>query len=315
MNQGNQVRRINIRRYMQSTELFNSEDVLEHCSSRKRQIEQAIHRIPHDEILSFDRETMFTRLVNTYLSDENTDYPTLDVDNAERVSNSNHAAVTIRHSIPWTGDEGFFEFKPVYKYHPPSTEVRINLDGIKKVITFYYELPLHDSERSLEERLQGLLKNDVAWVVNSLDDVIRHFRDHESRLKSVIGKALEQRVVAVSSIEGIMERIEVPEEIFRGKLSVMGDPIPSQERHPRYDVFRPLLFGLQKGQCNGTKFEMLYSESTVDHIIPQAAGGGDELDNLQVLCSPCNGLKDDGPQDAYLNKINEDLSVCLGFKT
>ena len=29
----------------------------------------------------------------------------------------------------------------------------------------------------------------------------------------------------------------------------------------------------------------------IDHIIPNAAGGGIELGNLQVLCRPCNNSK------------------------
>ena len=30
---------------------------------------------------------------------------------------------------------------------------------------------------------------------------------------------------------------------------------------------------------------------TLDHIVPQALGGNDELFNLQLLCWHCNGLK------------------------
>ena len=316
MNLGNQFTgpRI-IHRFMQPSTIFDSQDVSEYCAYRERQIAQEIHRIPHSEILSSDRETLFTKLVNSYLSDESTDYPALDMDKDELLRDSNLTTVTVLYQIPWTGDEGFFVFKPVSEYDLPSTEVTIHLDQVDKEVTFYYVLPLHDGDKSLEERLQALLKNDIAWVVNSLDDVVRHFRDHESRLKSIMGKALAQRAAAVASIEGLMERIEVPEEIFKNKLSVSGDPIPSRERHPRYDVFKPLLFGLQRGQCNGTKFEILYSEATVDHIVPQAAGGGDELENLQVLCSPCNGLKDDGPQDAYMTTINHNPSFCSGHKT
>ena len=301
--------------YIDPTELFDYQDLSEYCESRERQIELEIHRIPHSEILSLDRETMFTRLINTYLSDESTDYPMLKVGEAELLRNSNQTTVTALHRIPWTGAEGFFAFRPVNQYDPPSTEVTIRLEEVAKEVTFYYELPLRDPEGSFEERFQALLENDVAWVVNSLDDVIGHFRDHETRLTSIMGKALEQRVAAVCSIEGLMERIEVPEEIFMDKLSVTSDPISSRERHPRYDVFKPLLFGLQKGQCNGTNFEIHYSESTVDHIIPQAAGGGDELGNLQVLCSPCNGLKDNGAQDAYMGKIDKHPSICSGYKT
>ena len=244
--------------------------------------------------------------------DENTDYPALDIDKTELLRNSNQTTVTALYKIPYTGASRFFSFKPANEYDPASREVTIHRDPVHNEITFYYELPLDDPEKSLEERLQALLKNDVAWVVNSLDDVIRHFRDHDTRLMGIMGKSLEQRVVAVSSIEALMERIVIPEAIFKDKRSVMRGPIPSRERHPRYDVFKPTLFGLQKGQCNGTKFEIHYSESTVDHIIPQAVGGGDELGNLQVLCVSCNGLKKDGPQDAYLSEIAKDPSICLG---
>ena len=318
MNLGNRYSGPNVRiieGYMQPSKLFDSHEVAEYCETRERQIELAINAIPHSEILSLDRETILTMLVNTYLSDESTDYPTLNMDKAERSINSNATTVVVLQRVPWTGDEGFFAFKPANEYDPPSTEVTIHLDQVDKEVTFYYELPLHDPEKSFEERFQPLLNNDVAWVVNSLDDVVRHFRAHESRLMSIIGKTLEQRIAVVYSIEGPMERTEVPEEIFRDKLSVMSDPTSSRERHPRYDAFKQQLFGLQKGKCNGTNFEILYSEATVDHKIPQAAGGGDELGNLQVLCSHCNGLKADGSQEDYLSKINHNPSICSGYKT
>ena len=32
---------------------------------------------------------------------------------------------------------------------------------------------------------------------------------------------------------------------------------------------------------------------TVDHIVPVARGGSDDLDNLQTMCQPCNSRKGD----------------------
>ena len=112
--------------HAQSSEIFHSQVVSEYCENRERQIELKIHSIPHTEILSLDRETMFTRLVNTYLSDESTDYPALDMDKVERWSGSNQTTVRALLRIPWTGDEGFFTFKPVNDYDPPSAEVTIH---------------------------------------------------------------------------------------------------------------------------------------------------------------------------------------------
>ena len=112
--------------YMQPTELFHSQNVSEYCEYRERQIELEIHRIPHTEILSLDRETMFTRLINTYLSDEITDYPKLNKDEAELLRNSTQTTVTALHRIPWTGSEWFFTLKPVNEYDPPSTKVTIH---------------------------------------------------------------------------------------------------------------------------------------------------------------------------------------------
>ena len=304
-----------VNRYMQATELFQSEDVLVYCEYRERQIEQEIRGIPHSEILSFDKETLFTRLLNSYLSDGSTHYPVLNINKKEKTSDSTPTAVVALFKIPWTGARGYFTFKPAKEYDPPSDEVTIHLDEIDKEITLYYELSLQDPDDDFEKRFQSLLEKDVSWIVNSLDDIIRHFREHETRLKGIMAKALEQRIAAVVSLEGLMQRIEVPEEVFRGKLSVAGNPRSSRERSPRYDVFRPLLFGLQEGRCRGTNLEIYYSESTVDHIIPRDAGGGDELANLQVLCTPCNGLKDNGTQDVYLRKTEKDLSICSGFRS
>nr|MDH3082582.1 HNH endonuclease [Bacillus subtilis] len=44
---------------------------------------------------------------------------------------------------------------------------------------------------------------------------------------------------------------------------------------------------VSKREANGNE-SLTYN---IDHIIPQASGGTDDIDNLQLLCSPCNGAK------------------------
>ena len=47
----------------------------------------------------------------------------------------------------------------------------------------------------------------------------------------------------------------------------------------------------QKGKCKGCNHEMPKHIFAIDHIIPRAKGGTDELGNLQLLCSFCNSSK------------------------
>ena len=51
------------------------------------------------------------------------------------------------------------------------------------------------------------------------------------------------------------------------------------------------LFMAQKGRCSycGDTHRMHYLE--IDHKYPLSRGGGDEIDNLQLLCIPCNMRK------------------------
>lgn len=46
---------------------------------------------------------------------------------------------------------------------------------------------------------------------------------------------------------------------------------------------------------------------TIDHKIPQSRGGSDELDNLQLMCRTCNGIK--GSSAISVNDL-----ICLRRK-
>ena len=73
-------------------------------------------------------------------------------------------------------------------------------------------------------------------------------------------------------------------------------PIPyRQNKH--------VLFGQQEGVCNGCRTEFPFRIFEVDHVIPQARGGTDHLDNLQLLCSSCNRIKGDRPMEYLMAQL------------
>ncbi len=51
------------------------------------------------------------------------------------------------------------------------------------------------------------------------------------------------------------------------------------------------LFGEQEGACAGCGMSYHFRILEVDHIMPRARGGTDDVANLQLLCPPCNREK------------------------
>ena len=83
-----------------------------------------------------------------------------------------------------------------------------------------------------------------------------------------------------------------------------------------HNEIRKRLFKEQKSCCNGcyTIFEIQHFE--VDHIVPKAKGGGDYMENYQLLCSSCNRIKGARPMEYLRMKIkrrSETLNLEITF--
>ena len=71
------------------------------------------------------------------------------------------------------------------------------------------------------------------------------------------------------------------------------------------DINKRTLYGEQEGVCNGCRLLFPYRNLTIDHVVPQSRGGGDELGNLQLLCAACNSAKGSGTHEALIAKLAE----------
>lgn len=73
-----------------------------------------------------------------------------------------------------------------------------------------------------------------------------------------------------------------------------------------YRTHKHMLYGKQEGICTGCRTMFPFRNMTVDHIIPQAKGGGDHPDNLQLLCNACNSVKGAGSQEAFVARLKKE---------
>ena len=76
-------------------------------------------------------------------------------------------------------------------------------------------------------------------------------------------------------------------------------PLPPDIRHA--------LYGMQEGVCVGCEQMFGFRHFELDHIVPRAKGGGNQRENLQLLCGSCNRLKGDRDM-AYLKARLKTLS-------
>ena len=72
---------------------------------------------------------------------------------------------------------------------------------------------------------------------------------------------------------------------------------------PHYRTHKPKLYGNQRGNCNGCMRHYEFKDFEVDHIKPKSAGGKDNYENLQLLCSSCNRIKGDASQQVLELKL------------
>ena len=94
--------------------------------------------------------------------------------------------------------------------------------------------------------------------------------------------------------------------LFHNRLVTARTDIPRRtdiDAPINYRKNKHVLFGQQEGRCAGCRMDFPFKIFEVDHVIPQARGGTDHLDNLQLLCPHCNRIKGDRPQEYLVSQL------------
>ena len=84
----------------------------------------------------------------------------------------------------------------------------------------------------------------------------------------------------------------VPDEYFGSQNPVRY--VPPHPDHLIEGFFvspKLVLYDKQNDRCNGCRLFFPPRNFDVDHIVPRAKGGADEIENLQLLCGACNSMK------------------------
>ena len=99
-----------------------------------------------------------------------------------------------------------------------------------------------------------------------------------------------------------------------GKVSIENtppvrtDPLDTatrQQRLPSAHTHKHELYGEQEGLCNGCRILFPFRNMTIDHIVPQSAGGTDLKENLQLLCNACNSTKGTRSQAEFIKRLKQ----------
>lgn len=69
------------------------------------------------------------------------------------------------------------------------------------------------------------------------------------------------------------------------------------------DMVRKYIYRQADGKCALCGRPLTYAEMTIDHIVPLAKGGENEIENFQCTCKECNEFKQSILPEDFMDKI------------
>ena len=157
---------------------------------------------------------------------------------------------------------------------------------------------------ALLERIIRASSNEGDWVLDPFAGCATACVAAENLGRKWVGIDLSAKAVELVN----MRLQQTMGGLFHNRLVTAHTDIPRRtdiSAPKNYRQNKHVLFGQQEGLCNGCKMMFPFKVFEVDHRVPQSRGGTDHLENLQLLCSSCNRIKGDRPQEYLVARLKE----------
>lgn len=121
--------------------------------------------------------------------------------------------------------------------------------------------------------------------------------------------------ISPKALELVLYRMKKDLGKLRGQLAIHRTDIP--RRTDRGDELKgnarkehlSVLYGVQRGYCNGCNVHFEARNLEMDHIIPRVLGGTNHADNFQLLCGNCNRRKGARTQAEFKAELARDNGI------
>ena len=100
---------------------------------------------------------------------------------------------------------------------------------------------------------------------------------------------------------------KTPQPIYRDDIPARTDvPQEINLKNPTHkQSIKKYFYGEQVGICAGCGLHFQIQNLTIEHKVPQVKGGGDNLENLMLLCGNCNSTKGDKDLPYLMKRLKE----------
>jgi site-specific DNA-methyltransferase (adenine-specific) len=122
-----------------------------------------------------------------------------------------------------------------------------------------------------------------------------------------IGIDVEKQAVGV-----LMDRLsDDGQDLFSDFINLTQPPQRTDVElaSPDSKTIKERLFAEQSGNCNGCGEAFKIWNMEIDHIVPKSKGGGDYVENYQLLCGSCNKIKGDRTMEYLRTKLKIRLEL------